>query len=264
VFNQQAQEITLIIIKEEEMLRKFFLIGALCICAVAILVIDAYAVPICPAGTAWSCKYPGGRRICTCWSVGSTNCAGTVQAVDEGWFKCEIYGTYPDKKNWCGDGLAGDPKDQVELQKDEFDPDCLVPVFALCGPKKCAKDWTQPGCIDNVSWESSHYQKDEIPLEVDELTCKKGNCKSLITFLEGEGVCRPGHVVLTAFAVYFNAQGCFCDTVFNDDGTCPNDQDGVWCVDTFEYVDPFTVEEGDPYTSEEDARPVPSIIPYEY
>jgi hypothetical protein len=121
-------------------------------------------------------------------------------------------------------------------------PSCLISVEAICGPQKCLNNPNLPGC-QNMDYNSVHFSKDQIQTELsDYLNCKhNGSCQGLLTFLAdiGSEVCRPGHVLIDAFAVDFYGEACF-----DYNGTSQ-------CITEYCYIDPIHSLPGDVYTCTE-------------
>jgi hypothetical protein len=211
------------------MLKRLLLICLLCMGAVALLGTQATAgcIPLAP-----------GVKLCNGVIVfGSTDFE--IRVVGVGLLPCndkkldprppcpqvsaKISGTLDAGDDLCGDGYAGDPDLGNELEDDAYDPDCDIAVTAVCGMWKCVKNPTKPGCGDPADINSAHFPSSAVPQEVLPLEClKKANCKALAEFLDENypGLCKPGHVLIRAFATYFNGETCYCDAPFKADGSC--------------------------------------------
>jgi hypothetical protein len=210
----------------------------------------------------------GGKQYCASWIVGSTELAGFAKGLGnldctdkDSELECpgmsgEVFGTVPDP-----DGADCDPS--------TLDEDCLISVVAVCGPKKCEKNPSLPGCSDPTNVNSSHFSKSQIPVQKETFDdCRKnGNCKGLLTIvgeeLAGEVCQGQGHVLINVLANPFNGSGCFCLGGFDGNGDCCTTgardvngfcEDGgvvpdenLECVDEFCEIDVATSQPGDLY-----------------
>jgi hypothetical protein len=180
----------------------------------------------------------GGGQYCASWIVGSTEILGHAKGLAK--LDCTAKGSELVCPGMLAEvfGTVDDPNDPGCIE-DELDPKCLIAVTALCGPKKCAKNPGGKGCTDNVSVNSSHFGKSDIPVQKDLFDqCRhNGSCKGLLTFLEEAGaLCQgQGHVLINALANPFKGRGCYCpggfDNLFDCCSTGERDASGL-CLET--------------------------------
>ena len=254
------------------MFRRFFLTGALCICAIVILGNVAQA-GCDPDTEVFQCKYIGGRRCCGCFEKGSTICETFLQKYNQFCPDppceaiCDLYGVEAAGRCYgtCEtiENPGGDPSWTVTTLTGDgcFDEDCDFLVYALCGPKKC-DDPTASGCWENVSLQSVHFGGNQLPPAIVELSdCPNGNCRTLTEILGEDSdikVCPKGLKLFEAFLGRFNAKVCFCPGEYVA-GRCEpragTDEEEV-CVEAFHEIDP-DAETGESYLSN-----APVNVPY--